>query len=352
MITQEISTFDFGTARNGSRTQARHPFTLVLQHPGACAMFRPVNTAVAFGEAHIFDDFDIEGDIVAFTAWLRHLVERGEHRGLRDKLRLYRRLKKLPNQPRPRDASEAGDPTRGDHSIDRDREAVAYTYNVPAEVYRLFLDKNMQYTCGYFVDPDEDLDVAQERKMDHICRKLRLKPGDRFVDFGCGWGGLMIHAARKYGVEAVGVTLSESQAKWAEREIAAAGLSDRVRVELADYRQFQAAGKFDKAASIGMGEHVGHKEQLTFLRKVFDCLRPGGVYLHHTINLRPGGKSPRWTAFSHKYVFPNGEMQSPVFVFQTAQPPASKSATSKTFASTTSTRSKTGFAASKPIAIA
>jgi cyclopropane-fatty-acyl-phospholipid synthase len=127
----------------------------------------------------------------------------------------------------------------------------------------------------------------------------------------------MIHAARNYGVEAVGVTLSESQAKWAEREIAAAGLSDRIRIELADYRQFQAPGKFDKAASIGMGEHVGHKEQPTFLRKVYDCLRPGGVYLHHTINLRPGGKSPRWTAFSHKYVFPNGEMQSPVFVFQT-----------------------------------
>ncbi|HEY4235409.1 MAG TPA: cyclopropane-fatty-acyl-phospholipid synthase family protein [Lacipirellulaceae bacterium] len=294
-------------------------FTVVLKHPGALrAMFRPVKAAVAFGEAYIFDDFDIEGDIVAFTEWLRHLVERGERRGIRDKLRLYRSLKKLPDQPRPRDASQAGDPTRGDHSIARDRQAVEYTYNVPGEVYQLFLDKNLQYTCGYFAHPDEDLDVAQERKMDYICRKLRLKPGERFVDFGCGWGGLLIHAARNYGVEAVGVTLSEAQVKWAEREIAAAGLSDRVRVELADYREFHAPGAFDKAASVGMGEHVGHKQLPTFLSKIYECLRPGGAYLHHTINLRPGARPPRWTGFSHKYVFPNGEMQSPVFVLSTA----------------------------------
>jgi cyclopropane-fatty-acyl-phospholipid synthase len=294
-------------------------FTIVLQHPGALrAMFRPINGAVAFGEAYIFDDFDIEGDIVAFTEWLRHLVERGERRGLGDKLRLFRKLRKLPKQSRPRDSSQAGDPSRGDHSLARDRAAIAYTYNVPGEVYQLFLDKNLQYTCGYFAHADEDLDAAQERKMDYICRKLRLKPGERFLDVGCGWGGLLIHAAKNYGVEAVGVTLSEAQAKWAERDIAAAGLTGRARVELADFRQFNAPAAFDKATSVGMGEHVGHKNLPALFQKVYECLRPGGAYLHHTINLRPGARPPRWTAFSHKYVFPNGEMQSPVFVLSTA----------------------------------
>jgi cyclopropane-fatty-acyl-phospholipid synthase len=181
-------------------------------------------------------------------------------------------------------------------------------------VYALFLDKNLQYTCGYFAHVDEDLDVAQERKMDYICRKLRLRAGERFVDFGCGWGGLLIHAALNYGVQAVGVTLSEAQVHWAEREIAAAGVGDRVRVEMADYREFRPTTPFDKAASVGMAEHVGHKQLPAFFRRIHECLRPGGAYLHHTINLRPGARPPRWTAFSHKYVFPNGEMQSPVFV--------------------------------------
>jgi cyclopropane-fatty-acyl-phospholipid synthase len=305
--------------RTWQPSQGPARFTLVLQHPGALrAMFRPVNAAVAFGEAHIFDDFDIEGDIFAFTEWLRFLVERGEGRGLWDRLRMMRGLMKLPKQAKPRDPSQAGEPTRGDHSIARDREAVEYTYNIPGEVYQLFLDKNLQYTCGYFAHPEEDLDVAQERKMDYICRKLRLKPGEKFVDFGCGWGGQLIHAARKYGVEAVGVTLSEAQAAWAEREIAEAGLQGRVRIELADYREFSAPGKFDKACSVGMAEHVGHTNLPVFLRKVYECLRPGGAYLHHTINLAPTARTPRWTAFSHKYVFPNGEMQTPLFVLTTA----------------------------------
>ncbi len=294
-------------------------FTLVLQHPGALrAMFRPRKPAVAFGEAYIFDDFDIEGDIFAFTDWLRYLVEQGERKSLWERLRLLLALRNLPQQEKPRDAIQAGNPTRGNHSIHRDRESIEYTYNIPGEVYELFLDRNFQYTCGYFAHPAEDLDAAQLRKMDYICRKLRLASGERFVDFGCGWGHLIIHAARHYGVEAVGVTLSETQAKWAEREIAEAGLKGRARVELCDYREFQPRERFDKATSVGMGEHVGHKYLPTFFRKIYECLRPGGAYLHHTINLAPNAKPPRWTAFSHKYVFPNGEMQTPIFVLATA----------------------------------
>jgi cyclopropane-fatty-acyl-phospholipid synthase len=298
----------------------RSEFTLVLRHPGALrAMFAHLrDRAVGFGEAYVFDDFDIEGDIFAFTQWLRHLVQRDETQRWWERAQLLRLLLKLPNQCRPRDLALAGKPTRGDHRLVSDREAIRYTYNLPGEFYRLFLDRALQYTCGYFAHEDEDLDSAQERKMDYICRKLRLRPGERFVDFGCGWGGLLIHAARHYGVEAVGVTLSEAQAKWALHAIAAAGLHSRVRVELCDYREFRPKAAFDKAVSVGMGEHIGHKNLPVFFAKIHECLRPGGVYLHHTITRRPNAPLPKWTAFSHKYVFPNGEMQSPVFVLDTA----------------------------------
>src|SRR5262249_28037756 len=147
-----------------------------------------------------------------------------------------------------------------DRSAAHDREAIAYTYDLPSELYAQFLDRNMQYTCGYFAGPDEDLDAAQERKMDYLCRKLRLRPGERFLDFGCGWGDLLVHAASRYGALAVGVTLSGEQARWAERRVADAGLAGRARVVLCDYRDYREPGSFDKAVSVGMAEHIGLRQ--------------------------------------------------------------------------------------------
>lgn len=294
------------------------PFTLVLKHGGAVrAMFWPFDP-VGLGESYIFDDFDIEGDIFAFTGWLRHILLLTATRSLFDKLRLLWALKKLPAQKKPRDLSKAGRPTKGDHSKDRDRESIAYTYDLPGEFYRLFLDKNLQYSCGYFTTPDEDQDAAQERKLDYICRKLRLKPGERYVDYGCGWGGLLIHAAKHYGVEAVGVTLSGEQAKWAERAIEQAGLSGRVKIVYSDYRDFRDPAGFDKASSVGMAEHIGVNNLPVFFGKVAENLRPGGAYLHHSITLRPNTPYPRWTAFARKYVFPNGELQTVLRVQESA----------------------------------
>ncbi len=294
------------------------PFTVVLKHPGALrAMFWPF-TKVGVGESYIFDDFDLEGDIFAFTGWLRHLVRRQEHTRAWDKLRLLRGLLKLPNQKNPRDRAKAGRPTEGDHSIAREREAISYTYDLPGEFYRLFLDRNMQYTCGYFSSAEESLDTAQERKLDYICRKLGLKAGERYVDFGCGWGNLIAFAAKNYGVRAVGVTLSAEQAKWAERNIAEAGVSDRARVVLCDYREFADAEPFDKASSVGMSEHIGNANLPTFMAKIHGCLRPGGAYLHHCITLRPNTPYPRWTPFARKYVFPNGELQTILHVLTCA----------------------------------
>jgi cyclopropane-fatty-acyl-phospholipid synthase len=286
------------------------PFTVSLKHPGALrAMFWPFDN-VALGEAYVFDDFDIEGDMFAFTGWLRYLVKQKESRSLWSKLRLLWTLTRLPKQRNPRDAAKIGRPVEGNHSKTNDRDAISFAYDLPAEFYALWLDKYMQYTCGYFASPDESLDAAQERKVDFICRKLRMKPGDKFVDFGCGWGGLVIHAAKYYGVHATGVTLAGEQAKWCERAIDAAGVRDRVKIVYTDYRDFKASGEFDKASSVGMAEHIGAKNLPVFLGKIFECLRPGGVYLHHSINLRPHTPFPSWTAFARKYVFPNGELTS------------------------------------------
>jgi cyclopropane-fatty-acyl-phospholipid synthase len=293
-------------------------FTLVLKHAGSLrAMFWPFDN-VGVGESYIFDDYDIEGDMFAFTGWLRHLVKMMEDRNFLGKLKLLWALKKLPNQKNMRDVSKAGRPTEGDHSRDKDREAISYTYDLPAEFYRLFLDKNFQYTCGTFAHPGEDQDIAQERKMDLICKKLRLKPGDRYVDFGCGWGYLIQHAAKHYGVKATGVTLSGGQAEWAKRVVAESGLADRIRIVISDYRDFQDPEGFDAASSVGMGEHIGVANLPVFMSKVFSNLKPGGRYLHHSITLKPFIPYPRWTAFARKYVFPNGELQTILRVQESA----------------------------------
>lgn len=286
------------------------PFALVLKHPGALrAMFWPFDN-MGVGEAYVFDDYDIEGDVFAFTGLLRHLVKLKASRTLWSKLKLLRGLTKLPRRCNPRDPAKIGRPVKGDHSPANDREAISFAYDLPGDFYKLWLDERMLYTCAYFVDPNESLETAQLRKIDFICRKLRLKPGEKFVDFGCGWGALAIHAAKHYGAQVTGVTLAGEQAKWCERAIDAAGVRDRVKIVYCDYRDFKAPAEFDKASSVGMGEHIGGANLPVFFNKVFETLRPGGCYLHHGIHLRPHTPFPAWTAFARKYVFPNGELHS------------------------------------------
>jgi cyclopropane-fatty-acyl-phospholipid synthase len=286
------------------------PFTLALKHGGALrAMFWPFDN-MGVGESYIFDDYDIEGDVFAFTMFLKHLVKLRESRSLGSKMRLLWALMKLPKQKNPRDLSKAGRPVEGDHSLVNDRDAISFAYDLPGDFYKLWLDERMLYTCAYFWSPEESLETAQLRKIDFICRKLRLKPGDKFVDFGCGWGGLAIHAAKHYGAKVTGVTLAGKQAEWCERAVDEAGVRDRVKIVYSDYRDFTAAGEFDAASSVGMGEHIGGANLQIFFDKIFECLRPGGVYLHHGIHLRPHTPFPAWTAFARKYVFPNGELHS------------------------------------------
>src|SRR5262245_26980394 len=185
-------------------------FTLVLQHPGAVRkMFWPPNQS-ALPEAYVYDDFDIEGDIHAFFPLLNALKEQRWSLGQRVRLG-WRLLFGLPKGERARTGRQAAELSGAQHSRDRDGQAVRYHYDVSNEFYRLWLDRNMVYSCAYFSTPNDALEAAQERKLDYLCRKLRLRPGERLLDIGCGWGGLVLHAARHYGVEAVGITLSQAQ---------------------------------------------------------------------------------------------------------------------------------------------
>jgi cyclopropane-fatty-acyl-phospholipid synthase len=166
----------------------------------------------------------------------------------------------------------------------------------------------MVYSCGYFSHPDEDLGTAQIQKLDYICRKLRLQPNDRLLDIGCGWGGLLIHAAREYGVRALGVTLSEQQLQLAIRRIHEAGLSDRCEVCLLDYRDIEEPGAFDKLVSVGMVEHVGESRLPQYFEGAFKLLRPGGAFLNHGIGRAGHRPKPEQPTFTDVYVFPDGDL--------------------------------------------
>jgi cyclopropane-fatty-acyl-phospholipid synthase len=285
-------------------------FTLALKHPGSLrAMLWPADR-LGLGESYVFDDFDVDGDFLAFTDWLGFVFDQAQRRPGYENLKIAWDLGSLPDQKNPRDPRRALAPTAGEHQGDREREAISFSYDLPGHFYGLFLDPNMQYTCGYFASPDQSLDAAQLGKMNHVCRKLRLKPGDRLLDIGCGWGGLVIHAAKHYGVHATGITLAAEQAAWAREAVAKAGLSDRIRIVLTDYRDFHAPGEFDKAVSVGMGEAVRPENLLKYMATVHDSLKPGGTFLYHVITLRSNTPFPVWTDFSDRYVFPNGRLHT------------------------------------------
>ncbi|MBN9672881.1 class I SAM-dependent methyltransferase [Roseibium aggregatum] len=193
------------------------------------------------------------------------------------------------------------------------KEDIAFHYDVSNDFYRLFLDPEMVYTCAYFRDWSNDLATAQKDKLDMICRKLRLKPGEEMLDIGCGWGALICHAAENYGVRALGVTLAEEQLKLARENIARRGLEDKVSVELIDYRDLKK-GRFDKISSIGMFEAVGLDNYDNYFQSVHRLLKPRGIYLHHAITRRGKKdmakfrrKKPEYQALV-RYIFPGGEV--------------------------------------------
>jgi cyclopropane-fatty-acyl-phospholipid synthase len=284
------------------------PATLALKHPGALrAMFLP-GTELGLAEAYLYDDFDVEGDIESVFDLADALAATTS--GWRKKLHIGRDLLRLPAGHDHVHGQRGPARLLGQrHSIERDRQAVTYHYDVSNDFYALWLDRRMVYSCAYFHSPADDLDTAQERKLDYLCRKLRLPPGQRLLDVGCGWGGLVMHAAERYGVDATGITLSQPQADLANQRIAAAGLAGRCRVEVCDYRQTEApqAG-YDALVSVGMFEHVGAALLPTYFARALHLLRPGGVFLNHGIASRATDQPQHGPSFSDTYVFPDGEL--------------------------------------------
>jgi cyclopropane-fatty-acyl-phospholipid synthase len=189
--------------------------------------------------------------------------------------------------------------------------SIAFHYDLSNDFYGLWLDPAMVYSCAVFAAPEQSLEDAQSGKLDLVCRKLRLAPGERLLDIGCGWGALAIHAARHYGARVHGVTLSREQQAFARARVAQLGLGDRVEVELRDYRDLEGANPYDKIASIGMFEHVGLKNLPRYFAAAHRLLAPGGLFLNHGITSRePGWEAGVSTRFINRYVFPDGELDS------------------------------------------
>ena len=296
------------TAADGAPTA---PPTLEVRDPRALTTLAMHPDQLGLGRAWVSGALDVDGDGADDVERALAAAERlrGAHLSLADRLRALRLARRagVPLlRPLPPPAAEAPRLRGRRHSLRRDRTAVRHHYDIPTSFYRLVLGPSMVYSCAYFAEPDEPLERAQERKLDLVCRKLGLRPGQRLLDVGCGWGSLLLHAAQGYGVRAVGITLSPSQAREARRRVADEGLSDRVEVRVADYREVRD-GPYDAIASIGMVEHVGVGLLRTYACKLAALARPGGRVLNHGIvRLAPAPRSDR--TFIARYVFPDGEL--------------------------------------------
>ncbi len=263
-------------------TQAK--FTLVMNHPGALRrMFTPP-VELSAGEAYIYGDFDVEGSLYPFYGMLDGLLNRNFTAS--DATNLMRDIQRLPNTgPKHAIARQPAQLHGRLHSRERDLQAIRFHYNVSNEFYSLWLDRQMQYSCAYFSNGSDDLDSAQAKKIEHICRKLRLEAGERLLDIGCGWGGLALAAAQNHGVKVVGVTLSDKQASYAQEKVARLGLGDKVQIEMCDYRDLERES-FDKIVSVGMFEHVGRTHLPEYFAQAYRLLKPGGLFLNHGISRR------------------------------------------------------------------
>ncbi|MEP6886657.1 MAG: cyclopropane-fatty-acyl-phospholipid synthase family protein, partial [Gammaproteobacteria bacterium] len=290
------------------------PFTLVFLNPEVVSSAVLARDPLRLAEAYFRGDLDIEGDFFAALHLKNHLQDMqmsvGERIGA---AAAAVRLRKL-NAGR-HGALSRWTPSHGlavkAHSKEENRDAIHFHYDVSNDFYALWLDRAMVYSCAYFETSEADLDAAQHAKLEHICRKLSLKRGDLFLDIGCGWGALVMHAAKHYGVTAYGVTLSQQQLKLARERIAAAGLADKVSVELQDYRDIPGDAVYDKIASVGMFEHVGLKNLPAYFGKVQRLLKPHGLFLNHGITHDgEGWQNSMSTEFINRYVFPDGQLDN------------------------------------------
>jgi cyclopropane-fatty-acyl-phospholipid synthase len=283
--------------------------TMVVESPQAFKSLVAEPNEITLGEAFIHGDLDVEGDIFSVFSIAEHIFNRP--RPLRQQMlekayaTSYGLGQWFKHGPR--------------HSLKRDRVSVSYHYDQPVDFYKPWLGQSLAYSCAYFRDAEDTLDDAQEQKLDLICRKLRLQPQERFLDIGCGWGSLVLHAANKYHVHAQGITLSREQEQVAKQRIEQTSLAQRCAVELRDYRESDGVqSTFDKIASVGMFEHVGLKNLAQYFSTVRRLLRPGGVFLNHGIT-RSYTSATRKASFIDRYVFPDSQLVTLSQVLEAAE---------------------------------
>ncbi|MFL5384959.1 MAG: class I SAM-dependent methyltransferase [Longimicrobiaceae bacterium] len=296
-------------------------WTLVVNAPGSLRRMFRVPLALAAGEAYVRGDWDLEGEIWDAAPGL--LAYRQAVRSAAELREVYALWRRLPKDDRGDAGVEGAHLRAREGSRQWDLEGIRYHYDAGNDFFRLFLGRRMVYSCAYFPTGAEDLDRAQELKLEHICRKLRLREGQRLLDVGCGWGGLVIYAAQRYGVRALGVTLSRAQHALATERVREAGVQERVTIRMQDYRDLREE-PFDRVASVGMFEHVGRRRLPEYFAHAYRLTKPGGLFLNHGIGGRkaPGG-SVRGAVervleerlvgsaeFRRRYIFPTGGLVS------------------------------------------
>ncbi len=290
-----------GECINGNTTA---PCTVVVHEPSVLRHLILHRDLLHLAECYMAGELDAEGDMEQ----LFDLIEYAS------KLRLsgmdkWRMLQQAFRLPRRRTAATVAVRDGVEAPRHNSKESIAYHYDVSNEFYRLWLDPEMVYSCAYFRDAGQTLAGAQQDKLDYICRKLRLEPGQKLLDIGCGWGALAIRAARHYGVQSHGITLSEQQYRHATERVRREGLEGQVTIELRDYRELEGEACYDRIVSVGMFEHIGVANFPLYFGTVKRLLKPGGLFLNHGITNDTGWQDTPITRFMNRYVFPDGELE-------------------------------------------
>src|SRR5579863_3224751 len=297
---------------------AAAPVRITIRSPVAASYIAQAPGSLGLARAYVAGHLDVDGDM--YTALTRMAQAQEVHLDVGERLRLlgelggprllFPRVPPPPQEVRIRRRWAGGQR----HSKGRDASAISHHYDVSNTFYEWVLGPSMAYTCACYPHEDASLEEAQDYKHDLVARKLALKPGMRLLDVGCGWGGMVRHAAREYGVKALGVTLSAQQAAWAQQAIVREGLSDLAEVRHLDYRDVPETG-FDAVSSIGLTEHVGKDNLEAYFAYLYGKLNPGGRLLNHCIT-RPDNLEPaiRKQGFINRYVFPDGELEGPGYL--------------------------------------
>jgi cyclopropane-fatty-acyl-phospholipid synthase len=307
-------------AYDGSRAGSpQAPVRITVRSPVAVSYLAQAPGALGLARAYVSGHLDVDGDMYTALARLASAQNISVDFSVRMKLLaqlggprvLWPRIPPPPQEVRVNSKWLLGGRL---HSKDRDASAISHHYDVSNRFYEWVLGPSMAYTCACYPREDATLEEAQENKFDLVARKLGLREGMRLLDVGCGWGGMVVHAAREYGVKVLGVTLSEQQAEWAQQAIKAAGLSELAEVRHMDYRDVPEA-EFDAVSSIGLTEHIGKDNLPAYFSFLYGKLKPGGRLLNHCIT-RPDDleQTRRRGGFINRYVFPDGELEGPGYL--------------------------------------